>query len=349
VGAVPVVEDGRLLGLVTSAVLADVLTRSPVPAAPDTTVAALPLIGALALPSGLTPKEALLLFQANDIEQAPVLDLHGQLMGMVSKSELVSAVFGRVRPPLIGGMATPFGVYLTGGGVRGGVGDLALMSTGAYLTVLNILAFWLTFKLIGAGGWIQAVPALADWVARTPEFFVGTSFVVFGALFRLSWVTGYHAAEHQVVHAIEAGDDLRPNVVRQKPRVHPRCGTNLVVAVLIMTAFWESRDNPSLSWIAGMGPVPAMLITVFFWRRIGGWVQQYVTTRPASLAQLESGITAGKQLMERYQQGPAPERGRLGRIWNMGILQVLAGSFLAWGVLWLLQLVLPFPQELRVF
>jgi uncharacterized protein YqhQ len=61
-----------------------------------------------------------------------------------------------------------------------------------------------------------------------PVLYATFSLLLFALLFRLSWVTGYHAAEHQVVHTIEQGDDLRPEVVVAKPRVHPRCGSNLM-------------------------------------------------------------------------------------------------------------------------
>ena len=137
-GATPVVEGGRLLGLVTASLLADFLASGPPDELRELPVSRLPLSGVLVLPEALTPAEALMCFQANDVACAPVVDAAGGLVGMVSNAELVSAVCRRVRPPMIGGMATPFGVYLTGGGVRGGVGDLALMTTGIFMAMVML-------------------------------------------------------------------------------------------------------------------------------------------------------------------------------------------------------------------
>jgi len=347
VGAAPVAEDGQLLGMVTAAGLAELLAEESPERARELTVAALALDEALALPAGLEPREALLFLRANEAEAAPVLSYSGELLGMVSVAELASAVCGRIRPPIIGGMATPFGVYLTGGGVRGGVGDLALMSTGIYMALLNIVALLLTQQVVGARVWALSVPHVGGWLAgflNSSAGVGGVMWVLFAVLFRLSWITGFHAAEHQVVHTIEAGDDLRPEVVRRKPRVHPRCGTNLVVAVMLMSAFWEDGRGTALD---GAQPVLAMVLTFLLWRRLGGLVQQYVTTRPASPRQIDSGIRAAEQLMEQYQRTPVGRTTAFRRIWNMGLLQVMAGFMLVLGGLWLLQYVIPLPEELR--
>lgn len=347
VGAAPVVAEGRLLGLVTGAVLGSALAGRQGLDAERVRVESLALEPAVALPEMIAPEDALQFFHANGVEVAPVLDGAGCLIGMISQAELSTAVCRRVKPALIGGMATPFGVYLTGGGVRGGVGDLALMSTGVFMGVLNLSAFLLAEWLFSRGGLLR-LQSVAAWFASLhpgvrEQTEVGVAFLLFALLFRLSWVTGCHAAEHQVVHAMEAGDDLKPDVVGSKPRVHPRCGTNLVVAVGIMTAVWQWRD------LGDYGPVVGLLLTFFLWRRIGGWVQQHVTTRKATPEQIESGIFAGRQLMHRFQQeGPRGGFGR--RIWNMGLLQVLGGWLVVLAVMAGLQwLHVPLPGSLRVF
>ena len=347
VGAVPVIEDGRLLGMLTAGTLADFLSVFPPERARDLSVSSLALEGAIALPEGLSPADALQFLQANQLERAVVLDDAGGLLGVITRAELLSPVCGRVRPPLIGGMATPFGVYLTGGGVRGGVGDLALMTTGMYLAALNLAAFVLADLLSGPNSWLYLLRAPADLLNfLSGSGKTGFSLVMFALLFKLSWfITGYHAAEHQVVHTIEAGDDLRPEVVRSKPRIHPRCGTNLVAAVMIMSLFWTYGANLS----AGDEIVVlAMFTTLFLWRRVGGWLQQNVTTRPANPRQIQSGITAAQELMDRYQKRPVVQMTLLRRIWNMGLIQVMSGSMLVLGALWVLEwLHVPLSPALR--
>ncbi len=359
-GAVPVVESGCLTGLVTSRSLADYVTLY-IPRTPDSLnesgrdkrVADLPATSVIALPDRLPLQEALLFMQTNRLEVAPVLDHEGAFLGLVSTSELVGTLCGRGRLPVIGGMATPFGVYLTGGGARGGVGDFALFTAGVYLSVLQITAF------IGADWLVRETPRWVAWLPKVAALLrsihIDPMMVVFGALFcllfRLSWITGYHAAEHQVVHALEAGDDLDPEVVARKPRVHPRCGTNLTVAMLIVSAFWYGDElrNGLNSFGYGFGALFAMIFILFSWRRLGAVVQQYVTTRPATLNQLRSGIKAAEELILDYRQNPHRRPNRFRRIWNMGILQVLGGAMSVIGFLAVLQWFRLLPSWIIVY
>ncbi len=45
----------------------------------------------------------------------------------------------------------------------------------------------------------------------------------------------YHGAEHMTIHALEAGDPLTPAAVRRYPTAHPRCGTEFLVVVVILS------------------------------------------------------------------------------------------------------------------
>lgn len=342
VGATPVIEFGRPVGLITAQVVARFLAGRDPQAASRAQVADVVPETWVALPEDLSPAKALLFIQANRLERAPVVDPDGRFLGMVSAADLACVACGRERPGLIGGMATPFGVYLTGGGVRGGVGDLALMTTGLMMAAIMMVSFRLTEWVLTHPVWVKVLPLLAGWLQH-PSAAELLSMVLFGGLFRLTWVTGYHAAEHQVVHAIEAGDDLDLDAVRRQPRVHPRCGTNLVAAVLIMSLFWRNRVLDDAQ------PLIAMLTTLFLWRRVGSWIQQHVTTRPATVTQIDSGIRAARELLTRYQQGPRPSQTFARRIWNMGMLQVFAGSLLLFGALALMQAIAPVPEFLKVY
>jgi CBS domain-containing protein len=347
VGAVPVVQFGTLLGLVTSEGLAAILRENGALPPDGHKVSDVFLAPAPILPESMSAREALLFLEANGLERAPVTDADSGLVGLVTKAELVSAVCGRIRPPVIGGMATPFGVYLTGGGVRGGVSDWALMTTGLYMCLVMVGAAYAALWLLGSGGVAYSRPEVARALSYLPAGFDVVnvaSLLLFGLFFRLSWITGFHAAEHQVVHTIEAGDELVPEVVRKKPRVHPRCGTNLVAAATILGLFWDNS-----AYLGSLGMIAGVVVTFALWRRVGGWLQQHVTTRPASPKQIESGIKAGQELMARYQGHHAPPRGMLTRVWNMGLLQVLGGWILGLGVLWLVQTTLPHLPQLVDF
>jgi len=159
-------------------------------------------------------------------------------------------------------------------------------------------------------------------------------------LLRLVPIAGYHAAEHQVVHCIERGEPLLPQVVARMPRPHPRCGTNLVGAVTLLTIFLLVFT--AIAQNIEVGLMGALVATLALWRWVGSFLQQYLTTRPASLRQIESGIRAGEEILAKYRQGGMTRRGRfLLRVWRMGLVQILAGSSLVLGIMWLLTDLFP--------
>lgn len=350
VRALPVVSSGVLLGLLAEEDLVTYLAENPGVDPEQALVAELDLRTAVPLAPDASAAHALYLFRERNLTAAPVVDYDGRVLGLVGGGEVASAVCGRVRPPMIGGMATPLGVYLTCGSARGGVGDLALVGTGFFLGMLHLCsvlaAWWLVFgwnglmQLPGADRWAD------DWAASV---FVLLSVLFYGVLLRLSWVAGYHAAEHQVVHAVERCADLRAETVSQMPRVHPRCGTNLVAAILLMTIGVEMILSLQESARMDLGGVlTPMVATFLLWKRVGGWLQQHVTTRRASPRQIESGIAAARQLMVNYQGSPGGRHTRLRRIWNMGIVQVAFGLGVALGLAKLLQISpLPLPDFFR--
>lgn len=326
-GTVPVQDEGVIVGVVTASTLAGWFDAAGAGTARSSTVREVlqPLLAPLR--SDATLADGLQQLQELDRAAAPVVDSSDRYVGVAGHGELLSAAVGGLRPPLIGGMATPFGVYLTDGTRRGGVGDLALVSTGIFLGLIQVLGSWFGYRSSVAA--LTVLGQLdSDWSRRLlaggppslppPLLYAVLSLLAFALLFRFSRVTGYHAAEHQVVHAIEQGDDLRADVVRDKPRVHPRCGTNLMAAFGIYLIL-----EP---WSGALAFVAALLC----WRFFGALLQQYVTTRPARSPELESGLAAGRQLLDRYQLGVGSHASGWRRLWNMGLLQVVLGFFLVW-------------------
>jgi hypothetical protein len=45
----------------------------------------------------------------------------------------------------------------------------------------------------------------------------------------------YHGAEHMTIHALEAGDPLVVHEIRKFPTAHPRCGTEFLVVVILLS------------------------------------------------------------------------------------------------------------------
>jgi hypothetical protein len=239
-------------------------------------------------------------------------------------------------------MATPFGVYLTDGSHQAGAGNLALVASGAAMAITFALAgacvsgaLWMANRYLHAP--ILTVLDL-DVAPTTHDPFAGLlalgvqliAYILFFLIMRFTVLAGYHAAEHQTVHAIERHEALDPGVVARMPRAHPRCGTNLMAAVILFSML-RTLFN-AFPVLGEYSEVIAGVATVFSWRTVGTFLQERFTTRPASYRQLVSGIAAGNELLTKYVTEP-PMRTRLWRrVWCMGIVQSLIGMMLVWGL-----------------
>ena len=113
------------------------------------------------------------------------------------------------------------------------------------------------------------------------------------------------------------------------PRVHPRCGTNLAVGIALFYSIsqghWYADDHTRL--------LVAAIATLYLWRPLGSFVQQYITTKKPNEKQIRSGIKAGNELIERYSTARMSTASIPKRLWNSGLSQVIFGSGLAYGVL----------------
>jgi CBS domain-containing protein len=277
--------------------------------------------------------EAATFFDLTGSDVLPVVEGDGGLLGLASRSDLVQELARPFRPPLVGGMATPIGVYLTTGAVSGGAGMGALFLTGLAMSAVFLLTFFLGQPLTGL------VARLPDSVRVSADLLLQSVVQtgLFLLLIRLSPMAGYHAAEHQVVHAIEKGEPLLVRTVRAMPRVHPRCGTNLVAGGMLLGLIGTILQP----LLGSVGYLLAGLVALAYWRTFGGWLQQYLTTRPATDAQIESGIRAAKALLEQHGRNPyAPVRPHV-RLWRMGFLQILTGFVAGYALVFLATWLFP--------
>jgi len=351
--ALPVVASGRLLGMVSEGDIMRLLAREAahgnVEGLRTTPVSRAMTAPIVALYAGQTLEDARDLFASSDLRVLPVVDRAGVFRGVVTRADVMSALFGVTTPPRVGGLATPLGVFLTTGHVRGGASDIGLFLTGVTLVLMflvsSFLANAIAFALERWLGWplfaltvakevlpnrVYAGPAVANIGMLA---IVALQLAIFFVILRLAPLTGTHAAEHMVVHAIEEGDELTPEQVATKPRIHPRCGTNLMALVFIALA-GGSVILSLESYLGSIGTVTALgllLIVVYLtWRGVGAGIQRFLTTKRPSRRQLESGIRAAQQLLLRYRQRPAYHATGLARLWNIGIIQVAAGFICTW-------------------
>lgn len=322
---VPIVHEGALLGAVSESSYAAALA--------DGEALAEPCLRALMVPPAISPRasgaEALRRLVAEPYAALLVVDEEQRVYGVISASDLTDDHHRAPTPHSIGGMATPFGVYLTTGSVSGGVKPWALVSVGAMLFAIFVLVDQVSVALAASLG----DPVLSRYTITWLPV------VLFLATIRLLPLSGTHAAEHMVVHAIERGEELRPEIVRRMPRVHPRCGTNLAVGASIFLGLFNWQ------WVADqeIRLLVALLATALLFRPIGSMVQLLITTRPPSDRQIESGIRAGKELLARYRSAHGPQPTPLNRIVHSGMLHVMAGSLLTYGVFHLMGMFLGWP------
>lgn len=72
--------------------------------------------------------------------------------------------------------------------------------------------------------------------------------VIIGRLQDIKRVFQYHGAEHAVINAYEAGDDLVVEKVRKYSTFHPRCGTSFLLIVLVLSVFLFALLGQQVLW-----------------------------------------------------------------------------------------------------
>jgi uncharacterized protein YqhQ len=87
-------------------------------------------------------------------------------------------------------------------------------------------------SLSGAGADNGVVFVVVEKVIRVTIFLAYLWLV--SRLPHLRRVFEYHGAEHKVIHAYEAGQELTPDNAQRFSRLHPRCGTSFMLIVMLL-------------------------------------------------------------------------------------------------------------------
>lgn len=72
--------------------------------------------------------------------------------------------------------------------------------------------------------------------------------VAIGRLEDIRRVFQYHGAEHKVINAYEAGDELSVERVQRYPTLHPRCGTSFLLIVMVISILLFSLLGKQVLW-----------------------------------------------------------------------------------------------------
>jgi len=156
---------------------------------------------------------------------------------------------------------------------------------------------------------------LVDGVIRVIIFLIYVSGV--GLWKEMRRIFEYHGAEHKVIHAYEAGEELIVDNVKRFSPLHPRCGTSFLLIVMITSIFIFSFIPQSwpfiykflsrliliplvaglsyelLKFSAKMKNNPVMNFLI-----MPGLFLQRLTTREPDDKQLEVALTALKEVLE---------------------------------------------------
>jgi len=88
----------------------------------------------------------------------------------------------------------------------------------------------------------------------------------------ISRVFQYHGAEHMTIHALEADKALVPEEVRKFPTAHPRCGTEFLVVVILLSILAFSlvgRQSPLVMIVSRIVLIPVIAAVGYEILRLG--------------------------------------------------------------------------------
>lgn len=323
--ALPVIQNGRVVGMVTEQGLLAHLTEY---ASDTATVGAIMDQNPPCANIYMSIAQAADMMNVSRVDMLPVIDEFGVYRGVVVRSDLLALMLDVLRPPMVGGMATPLGVHLTTGSVSAGAGNLGLYLSGVALMLMMMAGYWTIWGAAYIADALFSTHLVVLLASPPTGRFAGIDtihwisiplqYLLLLVFLRISPMSGYHAAEHQVVHTIEAGEPLLPETVGRMPRAHPRCGTNLMAAALPFLVVVSRLGSD-------VGLLVVIIVVILGWRTIGYYLQQYFTTKPPTARQIQNGIKVGEELLAKYQRQPNRPTDGWSRIWNMGILQVGLG------------------------
>ncbi|HJW20881.1 MAG TPA: DUF1385 domain-containing protein [Candidatus Limnocylindrales bacterium] len=181
--------------------------------------------------------------------------------------------------------------------------------------------------------WVASVAASnvqAGWVQQLLEglvrvaIFLGYLAVIARAP-DIRRVFEYHGAEHMTIHALEAGDPLTVDAIRKYPTAHPRCGTEFLVVVIILSILLFSlvgRQDATIMVGSRIVLIPVIAALGYELLRFGaryranpivkaimapGILVQMITTRQPSDDQIEVAIVSMEQALEADGEAVPPD------------------------------------------
>jgi hypothetical protein len=181
----------------------------------------------------------------------------------------------------------------------------ALVSFVGIMVVLYLLVYLADFGSESLGGPLGAVLHFFAIFPILPVlllFFAGMKFTVIGR---------YHGAEHKAVAAYEKYGDVTFDGASGMSRIHPRCGTNILIYIVAV-----SLVDPFIDWAPWV--VLQFIVITEGWFilgstrvsiAIGNFIQRYLTTSEPGRKELEVAVESLNELLraERGERGADKE------------------------------------------
>lgn len=224
-------------------------------------------------------------------------------------------------PAVAGAAPAPAGAPAINGILLGSTIFIALLLGAGLFWVLPTLITGLAVKLLhlhSTGKLAGFYSNLSDGAIRIIIFLLYIGLI--SQLKNVRRVFQYHGAEHKAINTLEAGRELTLENARQSSRIHPRCGTNFIFIVLIVSIFVFALFE---SWPIYVR-VPLNLVCVPFvvgisyeilrfagkhrrqlWARVliaPGLASQYLTTRVPDDSMIEVALASLKSVWEKEHE-----------------------------------------------
>jgi uncharacterized protein YqhQ len=212
------------------------------------------------------------------------------------------------------------------------IGVLSLVSIAVMVAIFMFLPQVLGEQLRSAGVTNERLLNLASGTIKLILFISYVSLI--RRLKSIYRVFQYHGAEHKAINTMEAGEELTMENCRKQTRLHPRCGTNFAVIVLLLDiavmtfvmryplgygqvhylvnlAIRALINVPILILVSGVAYEmirlagrfrSSWLVNIFFFP---GLLTQYITTAPPEDDQIEVALVALREVMKE-EEGEKP-------------------------------------------
>lgn len=133
--------------------------------------------------------------------------------------------------------------------------ELGKMELTLTLLISLTIAVGVFFLLpAGLGQLIEGLVGGSAWVGNLFEGLIRLGFLILymwliGRMEDIERVFAYHGAEHKVINAFEAGEELSPKKVQPFSVEHPRCGTAfLLIVVVVSVVLFTLLGSMPLLW-----------------------------------------------------------------------------------------------------